>query len=159
MLIFVAVWFLFTITTYGVWIPAGLFLPGIILGCSVGSIYETLRLHLFELDNSHADVTPILVGAGAMLGGYTRLTYSLVVIMLETTTSINLFIPMLVGVATARAIGNLFTRSLYDTALRAKQLPVLRSNAPRSSEFIRAEVIMNSELVTLETVCKVSEVH
>ncbi len=142
MLIFLAIWFFFTITTYGVWIPAGLFLPGIIIGCAVGSIYETLRLWIFDLPLTDALVTPILVGAGAMLAGYTRLTYSLVVIMLETTSSINLFIPMLTGIAIARAIGNLITSPLYDTALRAKQLPVLRSNAPSSTECIRAEVIM-----------------
>ena len=37
--LFFAVWYFFTITTYGVWGPAGLFLPGIIIGCSVGGLY------------------------------------------------------------------------------------------------------------------------
>ena len=133
MLIFFAVWYFFTITTYGVWIPAGLFLPGIIIGCAVGSVWETLRINIYDLAADEVRVTPILVGAGAMLGGYTRLTYCLVVIMLETTSSINLFIPMLVGIAVARAIGNLFNRSLYERALRSKQMPVLRNNAPRST--------------------------
>jgi H+/Cl- antiporter ClcA len=71
MIIFLLVWFTFTITTYGVWIPAGLFLPGIIIGCAVGSIYETLRLQIFGLPLTDAMVTPILIGAGAMLSGYT----------------------------------------------------------------------------------------
>jgi len=44
MFIYFICWYFFTITTYGVWVPAGLFLPGIILGCAVGSIYETLRV-------------------------------------------------------------------------------------------------------------------
>ena len=39
MLIYFAAWYFFTITTYGCWVPAGLFLPGIIIGCSLGSIY------------------------------------------------------------------------------------------------------------------------
>ena len=33
------VWYFFTITTYGVWIPAGLFLPGIIMGGAMGRLY------------------------------------------------------------------------------------------------------------------------
>lgn len=32
-------WYFFTIVTYGVWVPAGLFLPGMIIGCAVGGLY------------------------------------------------------------------------------------------------------------------------
>ena len=39
MLIYFIWWYFFMSTTYGTWIPAGLFLPGIIIGCAVGSIY------------------------------------------------------------------------------------------------------------------------
>ena len=39
MLVYFSAWYFFTITTYGVWTPAGLFLPGIIIGCALGSIY------------------------------------------------------------------------------------------------------------------------
>jgi len=42
MLVYLAGWYFFTITTYGCWVPAGLFLPGIIIGCSVGSIYQQI---------------------------------------------------------------------------------------------------------------------
>jgi H+/Cl- antiporter ClcA len=35
---FVAVWYLFTITTYGTNVPAGLFLPGMIIGCALGDL-------------------------------------------------------------------------------------------------------------------------
>ena len=37
--IFTLIWFGFTIVTYGVWVPAGLFLPGMIIGCATGSFY------------------------------------------------------------------------------------------------------------------------
>ena len=36
---YLALWFFFTIVTYGVWVPAGTFLPAIIIGCAIGSIY------------------------------------------------------------------------------------------------------------------------
>ena len=39
MIVYFMVWYFFTIITYGVWVPAGLFLPGIIIGCALGSIY------------------------------------------------------------------------------------------------------------------------
>jgi len=37
--IFAFCWYFFTITTYGVWCPAGLFLPGIIMGGAMGRLY------------------------------------------------------------------------------------------------------------------------
>lgn len=40
--IFSLTWYIFTITTYGVWIPAGLFLPGIIMGGTLGRLYTNL---------------------------------------------------------------------------------------------------------------------
>lgn len=39
LLLFGLTWYLFTITTYGVWCPSGLFLPGIIMGGSMGRLY------------------------------------------------------------------------------------------------------------------------
>ena len=68
-------WYFWTVVTYGVWVPAGLFLPGIIIGCSVGGLYALFQLWLFG--NTIEDTLPInggtnvavtfvLVGAGAM---------------------------------------------------------------------------------------------
>jgi len=48
MLTYLAVWYIFTITTYGVWVPAGLFLPGIIVGCAIGAIYEEINQKVFS---------------------------------------------------------------------------------------------------------------
>lgn len=129
--------------TYGVWVPAGLFLPGIIIGCAVGGCYAELQVKV--MGNTIADTystdtaaTFVLVGAGAMLSAYCRLTYSLVVIMLETTSSINIFLPMMIGIMMARAVGNLLSPSLYDRALRAKQMPFLRSSPPNATKFYMA---------------------
>lgn len=91
-----------------------------------------------------------------MLSAYCRLTYSLVVVMLETTSSINIFLPMMTGIMTARAVGNLFTGSLYERAIRAKQMPFLRNHAPEETRNLPARVIMSKELVTLSTIANMS---
>ena len=57
---------------------------------------------------------------GSMLAGYTRMTYSLAVITMETAQSINIFIPILLTIAIANFVGSFFTRGLYDRAVRAK---------------------------------------
>ena len=124
MFIYLSIWYLWTIVTYGVWVPAGLFLPGMIIGCAVGSFYETIWESIFNYDpdveDKHSSVTPVLVGAGAMLAGYTGLTYSLLIIMLESTSSMNLFIPMMIGIIISRNVSKAFTAHLYARALRTK---------------------------------------
>ena len=58
---------------------------------------------------SYSDaVTPVLLAVGAMLSGYCRMTYSLAVIMLETTASINIFLPMFLAMMMARVVGGFF---------------------------------------------------
>jgi len=65
-----------------------------------------------------------------MLASYTRMTYSLAVIMIETTQSINNFLPITLGIAFSLIVSKLFNRGLYDYAIRLKQLPVLRNHMP-----------------------------
>ena len=94
MAVFCAIWYGFTIVTYGVSVPAGLFLPGMIIGCAVGSLYAmAVDAWVSPEGEEHSNEFPVIIGAGAMLASYTHLTYSLLVIMLETTSSIDLFIP------------------------------------------------------------------
>ena len=61
-----------------------------------------------------------------MLTSYVRMTYSLAVIMLETTQSINLFIPTIFAVIVARSVDKFYTRSLYEISLRTKNIPLLK---------------------------------
>lgn len=94
----------------------------------------------------------MIMGASAVLCGYTRLTYSLAVIMLETTQSINLFIPIIFTLIVSFGVGQAFNRSLYERALRMKQIPLLRNHCPKECSKIRAEQIMASPVLCTEGV-------
>ena len=48
--IYFFVWYGLTIITYGVWVPAGLFLPGILIGCSVGVLYLDILVYGFGVN-------------------------------------------------------------------------------------------------------------
>ena len=88
MIVFVGIWYLFTIITYGTNVPSGLFLPGMIIGCGLGEIYAKIMLQTEVYDEEHYNkyrVTYIVIGMAAMLAGYTRMTYSLAIIVMETT--------------------------------------------------------------------------
>jgi len=56
----------------------------------------------------------------AMLAGYTRMTYSLAVIVMETSQAINIYLPVLITIGIANYVGSFFTRGLYERAVRAK---------------------------------------
>ena len=120
---FTVTWYFWTIVTYGTNVPSGLFLPGMIIGCGLGEIYSKICLNSGLIDDDHYKqyrVIYIILGMGSMLAGYTRMTYSLAVITMETAQSINIFIPILITIAVANFIGSFFTRGLYDRAVRAK---------------------------------------
>lgn len=54
--IFSITWYFFTITTYGVWIPAGLFLPGIIMGGTLGRLYTNLIQMYLPMEKTHFEL-------------------------------------------------------------------------------------------------------
>lgn len=44
-IIYMLLWYVFMITTYGVAVPAGIFLPGMLVGCSLGLLYLEFLLN------------------------------------------------------------------------------------------------------------------
>lgn len=98
-----------TVFTFGIKVPAGLFIPsmamGAIMGRVVGIIMEQIAYNypgwwFFQDACSTGEncMTPglyAMVGAAACLGGVTRMTVSLVVIMFELTGSVNFIVPLM----------------------------------------------------------------
>lgn len=95
---------------------------------------------------------------GAMLAGYTRMTYSLAVITMETSQAINIFIPICLTISIANAVGAMFTRGLYDRACRAKQQPILKKEVPQCNRNIRAEQIMAKKVISIKSVDSVKNI-
>lgn len=144
LLVHFLIWFLMTICTYGTAVPAGLFLPGILIGCSLGRM-----LTLFISTNIETSVSPAtysIIGAASVLAGYSRMSFSLAVIMLETTENVNLFLPMIFSLFISFAVGRLFNRSIYIAALGSKNVPFLIETVPYFNSHLRAKDIMSETL-------------
>ena len=132
LIIYFVLWYSFFVFTYGIWVPAGVFVPGMLIGCTVGCLYLELLIQGFGMNLLRVGGQSYLViGASAMLSSYTRLTYSLAVLMMETTQAINMFLPILISIMVAHGVGRLFNRSLYEYSIRAKQMPLLRNHIPK----------------------------
>lgn len=93
-----------------------------------------------------------------MLSGSTRMSYSLAVIMLETTSNVNLFLPMIFALFVSYGVGSIFNRSLYVGTMRAKNIPVLDKSCPKSNVKIIAAQIMSHPAKTLAFISKVEDI-
>ena len=85
---------------------------------------------------------PVLLAVGAMLSAYCRMTYSLAVIMMETTASINIFMPMFIAIMVSRKVAGFFTPSLYEVSIANKGIPILPKNAPIEARDIILNEVM-----------------
>lgn len=153
-------WYITTVTTYGVSVPSGLFFPGILIGCSLGHFVGN-KVSTFATLEENASQTYAIVGSAAVLSGYTRLSFCLAVILMETTEEVNLFIPMIVSVLFARGLGALISRSLYKNHTLIKHMPLVSDKVKDRAKSWLARDFMIKPVVTLqmfESVGKVIEI-
>jgi len=147
-----AVWFFFTmILACDLGLPAGLFMPNIFLGASLGALqglgFKQLCLWM-GMNGQAAQINTglyALVGATSMLAGVFRSAISLVVIMLEGTGNVQYLLPLLVGVATAKAVGNHFNISIYDMQIEMKKFPFLHSTLSSLENLKEGEKPLTAE--------------
>ena len=74
--------------------------------------------------------TYAVIGAASVLAGYSRLSLSLAVMMLETTANVNLFLPIVGVLFVSNYTGGLFNKSLYQRAIKGKNFPFLLCSVP-----------------------------
>ena len=90
---FSTIYFASAIFTYGIFIPSGLFVPCMLTGAGIGRFTGEVMRRI-----GAGSVDPglyALVGAAGMLGGVTRMTISLTVILLEVSSDIHLLMPIM----------------------------------------------------------------
>ena len=93
-----------------------------------------------------------------MLAGYTRLSFSLAVIMLETTENVNLFLPIIFALFISFAVGRMFNRSLYSQSINVKNVPFLTESVPPENQLIKAEAVMSRPVNCLSKKTSVSAI-
>ena len=111
---------LLTIVTFGIKLPAGIFIPTLAVGACFGRMVGLLVQYAqwtqpdskffqwCEAGKSSCIVPGVyaMVGAAATLSGVTRTTVSLVVIMFELTGTLTYAVPVMLSVLVARTIAD-----------------------------------------------------
>ncbi|KDR75843.1 hypothetical protein GALMADRAFT_248571 [Galerina marginata CBS 339.88] len=130
-----------TIITFGIKLPAGIFIPTLGVGACAGRIMGIAMQWLqMKYPNSSlfhgcgGDVDCIvpglyaMVGAAAALSGVTRTTVSLAVIMFELTDTLTYAVPVMLSVLVAKTVADaLEPKGIYDLVIELSQLPYLDS--------------------------------
>ncbi|XP_037069777.1 H(+)/Cl(-) exchange transporter 5-like isoform X5 [Pollicipes pollicipes] len=148
--------FLVTIFTFGMKIPAGLFIPSMALGATMGRIvgvgmeqlavsYPHWWVFSSECTTGENCITSGLyatVGAAAVLGGVTRMTVSLVVIMVELTGGVSYIVPVMAAVMAAKWVGDALGREgIYDAHIYLNGYPFLDSKEEFDHTSLAADVM------------------
>ena len=90
-----------------------------------------------------------LVGAAGVLGGVTRMTMSLAVIILELTNDIDLLLPIMLSIGISKQVGDLFNRGLYDIHIGLNKIPMLDATADFANQDLHdARSIMSVSIVS-----------
>ncbi|XP_010156448.1 PREDICTED: H(+)/Cl(-) exchange transporter 3-like, partial [Eurypyga helias] len=137
-------------------VPSGLFIPSMAIGAIAGRI---VGIAVEQLAYYHHDwfifkewcevgadcITPglyAMVGAAACLGGVTRMTVSLVVIVFELTGGLEYIVPLMAAVMTSKWVGDAFGREgIYEAHIRLNGYPFLDAKEEFTHTTLAADVM------------------
>ncbi|KAF3776378.1 Chloride channel protein [Nymphaea thermarum] len=140
------------VVTFGTAVPAGQFVPGIMIGSTYGRLVGMFVVNFYKKLNVE-EGTYALLGAASFLGGSMRMTVSLCVIMVEITNNLKL-LPLIM-----LAVGDAFNEGLYEEQARLRGISLLES---RPKYFMRKmtakEACSSQKVVSLPRVVKVADV-
>uniref|UniRef100_A0AAQ4NR74 Chloride channel protein n=1 Tax=Gasterosteus aculeatus aculeatus TaxID=481459 RepID=A0AAQ4NR74_GASAC len=145
-----------TVITFGMKVPSGLFIPSMAVGAIAGRLLGVgmEQLAYYNHDSAifrgwcspGADcITPglyAMVGAAACLGGVTRMTVSLVVIMFELTGGLEYIVPLMAATMTSKWVADAFGREgIYEAHIRLNGYPFLEPKEEFQHSSLTADVM------------------
>ncbi|KAJ5554808.1 hypothetical protein N7461_003278 [Penicillium sp. DV-2018c] len=144
--------------TFGLDIPAGIILPSVAIGALYGRalgimvrLWQETYPNAFPFRRCEPDipcVTPglyAIIGAAAALGGATRMTLSIVVIMFELTGALTYVIPIMIAVMLSKWCGDIFgKRGIYESWIRLNEYPFLDHRDDSTPPDVSAHRVMTT---------------
>ncbi|CAH8665013.1 unnamed protein product [Schistosoma bovis] len=154
--IFVLVYYFLACITYGLSVPAGLFIPSLLIGAGWGRIIGHL-MHTIDPVHFSDPGKFALIGAAAQLGGIVRTTLSLTVILMEATGNVIVGLPLLMTLTVAKYVGDCLSEGIYDEHIGLNSMALLPWTPHSLSITKRAYDLMSNPVVFLYPIMRVSE--
>ncbi|KAI1316774.1 hypothetical protein EDD11_009512 [Mortierella claussenii] len=156
---------LLTILTFGLAIPTGIFMPSMVIGALFG---RALGMLVQAWQQNHPGfwlfrsclpdvpcVTPgsyAMVGAAAFMGGVTRMTVSLVIIMFELTGALTYVLPIMIVVMTSKWVGDAFGKEgIFDGIILLCGYPFLDDKEEYKLNITASQVMTPVEDIVVVT--------
>jgi len=157
-------YYFFPLFVIGCSFPFGLFVPNLVFGSAVGHLFGRLVNRSVWLGASRVahPTTYAVLGAGAALGGWTRMAIAISAIMLEQTGNMDSVILMMVTVLSSRLVAGILTpQSFTDEIIAMKGYQVLEPREPPVIATLSVGAVCTRHVVCLrpnETVASVCRV-
>uniref|UniRef100_A0A2P2MKY6 Chloride channel protein n=1 Tax=Rhizophora mucronata TaxID=61149 RepID=A0A2P2MKY6_RHIMU len=158
LLTFLVMFYALAVITFGSAVPAGQFVPGIMIGSTYGRLVGMFVVNFYRKLNIE-EGTYALLGAASFLGGSMRMTVSLCVIMVEITNNLKLLPLIMLVLLISKAVGDAFNEGLYEEQARLRGIPLLESRPKYEMRKMTAkEACGNQKVVSLPRIVKVADV-
>ncbi|KAJ8447756.1 hypothetical protein Cgig2_015119 [Carnegiea gigantea] len=142
------------ILTYGIAVPAGLFIPVILAGAVYGRLVGRLFGSMSTLDTGLFS----LLGAASFLGGTMRMTVSLCVILLELTNDLLLLPLVMLVLLISKTVADIFNKGVYDQIVKLKGLPFMEAHPEPYMKHLMAGDVVSGPLIKFSGVEKVETI-
>lgn len=179
LVLMLATYFTGAVISAGSSVASGLFVPMLLIGALMGRLVGLAATDIAAAAGFGSAGAPpgvflppspwswidpgafALVGAGAFMGGVTRLTVSVAVIMMEVSNDLRTLIPCLVGIMVAKWVADAVAHPLYHAMLEIKCVPFLpRAPVSKTSlELVEAKALMHYPVVTVKESMKICELR
>ncbi|KAK7366530.1 hypothetical protein VNO80_08523 [Phaseolus coccineus] len=158
LLTFLVMFYALAVVTFGTAVPAGQFVPGIMIGSTYGRLVGMFVVKYYRKLNIE-EGTYALLGAASFLGGSMRITVSLCVIMVEISNNLK-FLPLIMLVLLiSKAVGDAFNEGIYEEQAQLRGIPLLESRPKYEMRNMTAkEACGSGRVVSFPRVVKVSDV-
>lgn len=155
-----------TSITFGLKVPAGIYVPSMVIGALFGRIFATIFEYLahsypsaplFAQICSKASTNGFcidfgiyaMISAGAFMAGVTRMNVTLAIIIFELTSSYNYVVPISIAIAVSNFTAYMLEpQSLYEMIISKNDFPYLDNHKTRNfgnGEFDVRDIISNTK--------------
>lgn len=173
------VYFLGAAVTAGSAISSGTFVPMMLIGACIGRAVGLLTVDIAAAHGAGSEGAPpgvflppspwawidpgafALIGAGAFMGGVTRMTLALAVIIMEMSNDVRILLPAMVAIMLAKWVADAGSHPLYHGLLEVKCVPFLPKEpvSAVSLDLVEVRHVAAAPVVTLKETMRLGDVR
>ncbi len=144
-------------TVAGLYVPGGLFLPSIIIGAAYGRFWGVVMGLTFPSAGINPGVYA-MIGAGSMLGGFSRFALMGTVLLAEMTGESTYLFPIIIATFIAKYVGNRLSGKLYLQHMDVEDIPILTEYMPDSIATVSTKHVLRFDDTSLCVIDKIKNV-